>query len=141
MKSFEKTFIKKFKKLTKDFYGIEYNFNLNFNNDNGTYFPTVDEFQSNNEGGLKRLEVITFDLAYIETVYSEKAMRPNFVFHDSIDDIDLERIKKLFSESSNISGQHILSILSDKLPSQMYAEYKDKIILNLAEDDKFFKIA
>lgn len=138
--TFEKSFIKNFKKYTKEFYGVAYNFSLNLDKEKGECSPIVDEIQSNNEGGLKRLEVMTFDLSYIKTVFDKNANRPNFVLHDSIDDIDIEHIKKIFSISSKLSGQHILSMLSDKLPNDQYKKYNEHIILELSQDDKFFRV-
>ena len=43
-------------------------------------------------------------------------------------------------ESSKLSGQHILSMLSDKLADEQYEQYKEYIILELSEDDKFFTV-
>jgi hypothetical protein len=137
---FEKTLVKNFKNYTKEFYNVEYNFSLNLDKDKSECTPSVDEIESNNEGGLKRLEVILFDLSYIKTVNEENVNRVNFVLHDSIDDIDIEHIKKIFLESSKLSGQHILSMLSDKLTAEQYTQYKKYIILELSEDDKFFTV-
>jgi len=89
---------------------------------------------------MKRLEVVTFDLAYIKTVCDKKALRPNFVLHDSIDEIDIQHVRKMFDESIKLSGQHILSMLSDKLVQEDYQKYKRYIILELSQDDKFFKV-
>lgn len=100
----------------------------------------MDDVESNNEGGLKRLEVVTFDLAYIKTVCDKKALRPNFVLHDSIDEIDIQHIRQVFDLSINLSGQHIVSMLSDKLNHQDYQKYKPYIILELSQNNKFFKI-
>jgi uncharacterized protein YydD (DUF2326 family) len=138
--SFEAEFIKNFKSYTKYFYGVEYTFSLHLNAEKGVCDPTVDDIQSNNEGGLKRLEVVTFDLAYIKTVCDGKFNRPNFVLHDSIDDIDICHITKMFEESCKLSGQHIVSLLSDKLPQDIYNKYKKHIILELSQDDKFFTV-
>ncbi len=138
--NFEKTFIENFKSLTNEFYNVEYNFSLNLEKEKGECFPSVDEIESNNEGGLKRLEVILLDLSYIKTVSDKNINRPNFVLHDSIDDIDIEHIKKIFLESSKLSGQHILSMLSDKLTNDQYENYKEYIILELSQDDKFFTV-
>jgi len=137
---FEKTFIENFKNYTNEFYNAEYNFSLNLEKEKGECFPSVDEIESNNEGGLKRLEVIIFDLSYIKTVCDENVSRVNFVLHDSIDDIDIEHIKKIFLESAKLSGQHILSMLSDKLTADQYKKYEEYIILELSEDDKFFTV-
>ncbi|MFM5230584.1 DUF2326 domain-containing protein [Aeromonas media] len=139
--SFEKSYIDNFKHLTNLFYGIEYNFSLHLNKEKGECDPSVDDLQSNNEGGLKRLEVITFDLSYIKTVCdNNNVQRPNFVLHDSIDDIDIHLIRKMFDESIKLSGQQIVSMLSDKLSPEDYQKYKNHIILELSQDNKFFKL-
>ena len=140
VEKFEKTLVKNFKNYTKKFYKVEYTFSLNLDKDKSECTPSVDEIESNNEGGLKRLEVILFDLSYIKTVNEENVNRVNFVLHDSIDDIDIEHIKEIFLESSKLSGQHILSMLSDKLSDEQYKKYKEHIILELSEDDKFFTV-
>ncbi|WP_109407377.1 DUF2326 domain-containing protein [Proteus genomosp. 4] len=138
--SFEQEYIENFKDYTLNFYGVEYNFSLHLNQEKGECSPHVDDVESNNEGGLKRLEVVTFDLAYIKTVCDKHAMRPNFVLHDSIDEIDIQYIRKVFDESIKLSGQHIVSMLSDKLVQKDYQKYKPYIILELSQDNKFFKL-
>ena len=138
--SFEQKFIDNFKKYTHDFYGVEYKFSLHLDHEKGECIPHVDDVESNNEGGLKRLEVVTFDLAYIKTVCDLKALRPNFVLHDSIDEIDIQHVRKVFDESIKLPGQHIVSMLSDKLNHEDYQKYKPHIILELSQSNKFFKI-
>ena len=138
--SFEQKFIDNFKKYTHDFYGVEYIFSLHLDQEKGECIPHVDDVESNNEGGLKRLEVVTFDLAYIKTVCDKKALRPNFVLHDSIDEIDIQHVRQVFDTSINLPGQHIVSMLSDKLNHQDYQKYKPYIILELSQNNKFFKI-
>lgn len=137
---FEKDLIINFNKYTKIFYGVGYDFSLKLNKKKGECSPSVDDIQSNNEGGLKRLEVIIFDLSYIKTVCDKSAHRPSFVLHDSIDDIDIKHIKEMFKVSISLSGQHVLSMLSDKLPEEQYEKYKEHIILELSQDDKFFRV-
>ncbi|MEQ1977338.1 DUF2326 domain-containing protein [Xenorhabdus sp. SGI240] len=138
--SFEEKYIENFKDYTRYFYGVEYNFSLHLDQEKGECAPHVDDVESNNEGGLKRLEVVTFDLAYIKTVCDKQALRPNFVLHDSIDEIDIQHVRKMFDESIKLSGQHIVSMLSDKLVQEDYQKYKRYIILELSQDNKFFKL-
>ncbi len=138
--TFETEFKKNFKAYTKVFYGIEYNFNLNLDTTNGDCQPSVDDIQSNNDGGLKRLEVITFDLSYIKSVDSLDLLRPTFVVHDSIDEVDIKHIRQLFDESIKLSGQQILSMLASQLGEVDYRKYKDYIVLELSQEDKYFKV-
>lgn len=137
---FETEFKKYFKSYTKTFYGVEYNFNLNLNRTNGDCRPTVDEIQSNNDGGLKRLEAITFDLSYIKAVDSLGLLRPTFVVHDSIDEVDIKHIRQLFDASIKLSGQQIVSMLVSQLEDTDYEKYKDYIVLELSQEDKYFKV-
>ena len=119
---------------------MEYKFSLNLDFDKGECWPTVDDVQSNNEGGLKRLEIISFDLAYIKTINDMGLNRPAFVFHDSIDDIDIKLIIKMLDISRDLSGQQIVSVLADKLTVEQYVKYKPFMILELSQGNKFFKI-
>ncbi|OEG75560.1 DUF2326 domain-containing protein [Shewanella colwelliana] len=138
--TFETEFKKNFKAYTKIFYGIEYNFNLNLDTTNGDCQPSVDDIQSNNDGGLKRLEAITFDLSYIKSVDSLNLLRPTFVVHDSIDEVDIKHIRQLFDESIQLSGQHVVSMLVSQLEKGDYQKYKDYIVLELSQEDKYFKV-
>ncbi|HAT8506742.1 TPA: DUF2326 domain-containing protein, partial [Vibrio vulnificus] len=138
--TFETEFKKHFKAYTNTFYGIEYNFNLNLDTTNGNCQPTVDDIQSNNDGGLKRLEAITFDLSYIKAVDSLDLLRPTFVVHDSIDEIDIKHIRQLFDESIKLSGQQVVSMLVSQLEDTDYEKYKDYIVLELSQEDKYFKV-
>ncbi len=137
---FEAKFVENFKKYTEEFYGVEYEFKLNLDFGKGDCNPTVDDVQSNNEGGLKRLEIICFDLAYIKTINDLKSKRPTFVVHDSIDDIAIELVKKMFEISKGLLGQQIVSVLADKFTAEQYKEYKPFMILELSQSNKFFMV-
>ena len=95
---------------------------------------------ANPEGGKKKAEVISFDLAYITTLNTLNIHRPNFIFHDSIEDIDKKQIKKIFELAQKIEGYEIISMLADKIDDDTLEKYKDCVILELSEDEKFFKI-
>ena len=137
---FEAVFKNNFKYYTNKFYGVEYNFSLNLNPKNGDCDPSVDDTQSNNDGGLKRLEAISFDLTYIKSVSDLNLLRPTFVVHDSIDEVDIKHIRQLFDESMKLPGQHILSMLSSQLEDEDYEKYKAYIVLELSQQDKFFLV-
>lgn len=140
VRTFETEFKKHFKAYTNTFYGVEYNFNLNLETTNGNCQPTVDDTQSNNDGGLKRLEAITFDLSYIKAVNALGLLRPTFVVHDSIDEVDIKHIRQLFDESINLSGQQVVSMLVSQLEESDYQKYRKHIVLELSQDDKYFKV-
>lgn len=137
---FEKTFISNFKKFTEKTHDEEYEFSLNYDPKEGICNIDIDNRASNPEGGKKKAEIISFDFSYINTISELKVNRPNFVFHDSIEDIDQKQIKTIFELSRKLDGQQIISMLSDKLTQEMYDEYIDDSILLLSEDDMFFKV-
>lgn len=138
--NFENKFKENFKEFTGIFYGVKYNFTLNLDRSTGTCNPKVDETQSNNDGGLKRLEAIAFDLSYIKTVSDENIKRPKFIVHDSIDEVDITHIRQLFAESIKLGGQQVVSMLVSQFEDQDYEKYKKYIVLELSRDDKFFRV-
>jgi hypothetical protein len=140
VKLFEEFFNKYFRKITESIHNEVYDFNLNFDPDNGVCEPEIINRASNPEGGKKKAEVIAFDFSYIHAVNKLKLKRPAFVFHDSIEDIDQKQIEVIFELAEQLPGQQILSMLSDKLSEPMYKKYLKKTILLLSEDDMFFRV-
>ena len=117
------------------------NFELNFSFEKNKLKLNTVNTLANPEGGMKKAEVIAFDLAYIQTVISKKILRPIFIIHDAIEDIDNQQIEKLFDYSNSLlGGQQIVSLLSDKLNDSLREKFKSSIILELSQDNKFFKI-
>jgi len=137
---FESEFNKEFKRITSLVHGEEYSFNLNFDMVNGNCNLEVINNSPNPEGGKKKAEVIAFDLSYIYTVFETKSKRPNFVFHDSIEDIDQKQVDVLFELARKLHGQQIVSMLSENLSEEMYKKYYEDIVLFLSDDDMFFKV-
>jgi uncharacterized protein YydD (DUF2326 family) len=132
-----------FTSIIKKLYNLKSdpNFEINFSFvKNKLKLNTVNTL-ANPEGGMKKAEVIAFDLAYIQTVVSKKMIRPTFIIHDAIEDIDNQQIEKLFDFSNSLlDGQQIVSLLSDKLDDSLREKFKSSIILELNQDNKFFKI-
>ena len=95
-----------------------------------------------NEGsGKKQAVVSAFDLAYIDFITKLNFNFPHFLAHDKVELIDIKKLEILFDISNNINGQFIVPIIYDKI-EQNYFEYKKSgyIILELSEEEKFFKI-
>lgn len=137
---FEASFNGQFKVLSKNIHDEEYQVDLEFNQSSGTCALSILNAVSNPEGGKKKAEVIAFDFAYIHAVNILNLNRPKFVFHDSIEDIDKKQIEVIFHEANKLPGQQILSMLSDKIPTDTYQKIQDKIVLLLDEDEKFFGV-
>lgn len=137
---FEKKFNNHLKSLTKNLHDEEYSIDLDFNKDSGSCSIELINSATNPEGGKKKAEVIAFDFAYIHAINELGLKRPNFIFHDSIEDIDRKQIEDIFKEASKLPGQQILSMLSDKISEETYKKLSNRIILTLDEDEKFFCI-
>ncbi|ARV25690.1 DUF2326 domain-containing protein [Vibrio anguillarum] len=135
---FEKKFNTHLGSLTKSLHDEEYSIDLEFNKDSGICSIELNNSATNPEGGKKKAEVIAFDFAYIHAINELKLNRPNFIFHDSIEDIDKKQIEDIFKEAKKLPGQQILSMLSDKISEETYKNISKNVILSLDEDEKFF---
>lgn len=138
--SFEKVFNKYLRIITKKLLDDEYEVEVNFDEKAGTCDVDLKNSVTNPEGGKKKIEVISFDFAYIFAIQEFSLKRACFVFHDSIEDIDSKQIKDIFEISRTLPGQQILSMLSDKLDPETYNEVYPSIVLSLDEDEKFFNV-
>lgn len=138
--TFVEVFNKHFKRITHLTHAEKYEFGLNFDEESGVCKTEIRNKVSNPEGGKKKAEVMAFDMAYICAVAELSRLRPTFVFHDSIEDIDQKQIEAIFSAAKKLPGQQIISMLSDKLNDEMYEKYLADTILLLSEDDMFFGI-
>lgn len=130
-----------FADLSKHFYGDRYIFDLEFDSKKERYRFKIETIFPNSTGGKKKGELSAFDLAYIEFVEEAKLKRPTFVVHDSIEDVDVNQVYDIFQKADQMNGQYIIALLSDKISDQKFSKFKsESIILELSEDDKFFKI-
>lgn len=127
--------------LSKSFYGDRYIFDLEFDIEKEKCRFDIASISPNPTGGKKKGELSAFDMAYIDFVNSTNLRRPTFVIHDSIEDVDINQIWDIFSKANEIDGQYIVALLSDKISDSRFSEVMSKnVILELSEDDKFFKI-
>lgn len=127
--------------LTKEIYNERYIFDLSFDKEKGKCNFDISCVTPNSNGGKKKGEITAFDLAYIKFVDKTKLKRPTFVIHDSIEDVDVNQIRDIFSEANNINGQYIVSILSDKFSDENDLKLiEDNSILELSSMNKFFKV-
>lgn len=138
--SFQEKFNEHLGLITKKLHDEEYAVKVDFDKDSGKCEIEIKNTATNPEGGKKKAEVIAFDFAYIHTVHELSLKRPNFVFHDSIEDIDSNQIDDILYLSKLLPGQQILSMLSDKISDKTYKKYSNKIVLLLDEDNRFFGV-
>ncbi len=126
--------------LAKSLLSEEYTVFFDFDSARDHCDVYIENGATNPEGGKKKLEVISFDLSYIQAVHHTGYVRPSFVFHDSIEDVDSKQILEIFEYSETFPGQHIISMLSDKLSAEDFEKYKSSMILVLDENNKFFGV-
>lgn len=130
-----------FGELSKGFYGERYIFDLEFDPETERCRFEIANISPNSTGGKKKGELSAFDLAYIEFVSSKRLKRPAFVVHDSIEDVDVNQVFDIFQKANQLNGQYIVALLSDKISGPQFSSLKkNSIILELSEDDKFFKL-
>lgn len=136
-------FNKYFSEYTRELYNEEYILSYDINK--GTYIFKIEPLgaiktKGNQGEGKKKAQVSALDLAYLSTLEENQAKTLRFVAHDGIEAIHSNQIKTLFDIASSINGQYVLAILKDKL-SSVESDFIDKnTILELSENDKFFKI-
>ncbi|KFX03067.1 hypothetical protein KP22_16805 [Pectobacterium betavasculorum] len=137
-----KIFNKYFSIYTRKLYEEE--FILTFSEKNGVYDFKIDPVgvvnsKGNLGDGKKKAQVSALDLAYLALQAEINSKSVRFVAHDGIEAIHPNQIRVLFDIASSIDGQYILAILSDKLSSIEKSFIKEHTILELSEDNKFFK--
>ncbi|WP_145587381.1 DUF2326 domain-containing protein [Yersinia aldovae] len=136
-------FNKYFSEYTKLLYEEEYI--LSYDENKGTYVFTIEPLgtvktRGNQGDGKKKAQVSALDLAYLSTQEELQSKTMRFVAHDGIEAIHANQIKILFDIASSINGQYILAILKDKLSSVDDIFIEKNQVLELSQDDKFFKI-
>ncbi|WP_027854178.1 DUF2326 domain-containing protein [Marinobacterium litorale] len=130
-----------FGELSKYFYGDRYIFDLEFDLDTEKCRFDIANISPNPTGGKKKGELSAFDLAYIKFVTSTHIKRPSFVVHDSIEDVDVNQVFDIFKQADSLNGQYVVALLSDKLADSRFDIFKkESTILELSENDKFFRI-
>lgn len=127
--------------LTKEIYNERYIFDLSFDTEKGKCNFDISCVTPNSNGGKKKGEITAFDFAYIKFVDKLKLKRATFVIHDSIEDVDTNQIRDIFCEANNLSGQYIVSVLSDKFVDKEDLKLmEENSILELSSTNKFFKV-
>lgn len=132
-------FNKYFSKLSKLLYGEEYL--LHFEETaKGSLIFRLTAVGANVGAGKKASQTAAFDLAYIAFLKEAQISFPEFVCHDGMEQIHGNQMQALLTEANAIDGQLILATLRDKLPPLSPQFLKENTILELAQDDKFFRI-
>lgn len=99
-----------------------------------------DNLEGNVGDGYKKTEIISFDLAFISYFNDTGLEFPKFVLHDKLEIVHQNQIQSTFEIANSVNGQFIVSVLRERI-SFLGNDYIDsKKILELSQDNKFFKI-
>ncbi len=137
-----KIFNKYFSRYTRQLYNEEFILSYEFKSNlfQFTINPIGNIQSKGNLGdGKKKGQVSAFDLAYLSLQEEVSSKFIRFVAHDGIEAIHQNQIKTLFDIAARIDGQYIIAILKDKLASINGNTITTSTILELSENDKFFK--
>ena len=137
--------IKIFNQIFSDFcyelYGEKYILAYNSNWNAKKKFPVTAESLGGNVGtGKKKALIVAFDLAYMKFAEIMGITVPQFVIHDKLENTHINQLKTIFKICQNINGQYILPILRERINGIDDSLVENSIVLELSENDKFFKV-
>jgi len=132
-------FNKIFSSISEELYGERYALKHDITvNKKGRSVYEFSAFNANMSSGKKQGEILCFDLAYIIFATQEKIPNLKFLLNDKKELMHDNQLIKMadFVKGRNI--QLIVSILRDKLPTQVLTD--THIAVELSQEDKLFKI-
>lgn len=132
------SFNEEFSSLSKSLYEEEYILSYDIKKDKIQF--TISNVDGNLGGGKKKGQVAAFDLAYLNFAKKIGVACPQFIMHDSVEDVHNNQLKTLVDYTSDFEGQYILSVLKDKVDNIGNFDATKHIVLELNESDKFFKL-
>lgn len=128
-------FNKSFKDFTLQTHGEQ--IYLFYNDQTGKF--DFDNIKGNVGDGYKKTDIIAFDLSFINYYNQLGFDYPRFSIHDKIEIIHKNQLQILFDITEEIEGQFIVSILRDRISFLGDKFIEQKGILELSQDDKFFR--
>lgn len=102
------------------------------------YELIVTNLEGNPSTGKKKGQIAAFDFAYIEFADRLDIECLHFIMHDQLETIHDNQLNTIVEVANSINGQYIVSILRDKIPSNI--DISDFEILSLSQNHKLFKI-
>lgn len=90
--------------------------------------------------GKKKGLISAFDLAYYSFAEKKSIICPRFIVHDKMETTDKKQLREIFNITVETKAQLIIPILNEKLDFLTEEQRNEHIILELSNDDKFFKI-
>ena len=124
---------------TKKLYGK--NYYVAYSQEDDGQFPLKLSNTSGADGpGKKKGLIAAFDLAYYMFSKSHNIKSPSFIVHDKMEVTDKEQLKTTFEIANECGIQLIIPLLQEKIDFLTVEQKKDSIVLELSDNDKFFKI-
>lgn len=90
--------------------------------------------------GKKKGLISAFDLAYYSFANKRGITCPQFIVHDKMETTDKKQLRIIFEIVEEIEAQLIVPILNEKIDFLTTEQRNKHVILELSNDDKFFKI-
>jgi len=98
-----------------------------------------DNIKGNVGDGYKKTDIIALDFAFINYFEEIGINFPRFVVHDKMEIIHKNQIQKIFEIADTLNGQFIVSVLKERIMFLGEKYVRDRTILELSENDKFFR--
>lgn len=146
-KEFEQTvknqlnkFNRHFSSVSNELYGEQYAVKYDVStNRNSQKIYKFTSFNANNiSSGKKQGEIFCFDIAYILFADEEKMSCLHFLLNDKKELMHDNQLVKISEFVNNSDIQFVVSILKDKLPTELNKE--EYFVVKLSQQDKLFRI-
>lgn len=134
-----KKFNKLFSAISQELYGEKYALTFKrMTNKKGQKFYKFNAFNANMSSGKKQGEILCFDLAYLLFADEEQLPTLHFLLNDKKELMHDNQLIKVAEFVQNKNIQLVVSILKDKLPTDILNEAH--ITVELSQKSKLFKI-
>lgn len=128
-----------FSALSKKLYGEQYLLTFD-ESKNGSIVFSLTSVGANVGAGKKVSQTAAFDIAYIKFLHASGINFPTFVCHDGVEAIHGNQLSELLTTANDLDGQLVLAAIRDKLPGISETFLEENTILELAQDDKLFRL-
>lgn len=128
-----------FSSLSKELYGEQYLLTFD-ESKNGSIVFSLTSIGANVGAGKKVSQTAAFDIAYIKFLRAAGINFPTFVCHDGVEAIHGNQLSELLMTANALDGQLVLAAIRDKLPGISETFLDENTILELAQDDKLFRL-
>jgi uncharacterized protein YydD (DUF2326 family) len=128
-----------FSSLSKELYGEQYLLTFD-ESKNGSIVFSLTSIGANVGAGKKVSQTAAFDIAYIKFLRAASINFPTFVCHDGVEAVHGNQLSELLTTANGLDGQLVLAAIRDKLPGINETFLEENTILELAQDDKLFRL-